>query len=54
MQAKTIINRIAKCKEIIAKERDELREILSEDIVDSSDSSICQLEDAIDTLSQYL
>jgi len=51
-----IIKQIKKSAEIIAKERDFLRQVVqdAEMIMDSTDAAIIFLEDAIGTLSQYL
>lgn len=50
------LEKIEKCKQHIARERDTLRDIISEvkEIVEHSDSAVCDMENACDTLSQYL
>jgi hypothetical protein len=55
-QMKVAIAAIKKHKNAIAKHRDALNKILSglEDVLDSSDQGVRELECAIDTLSQYL
>lgn len=51
-----IVSQIKKHKDAIAKHRDELRDLYAEleDIVESTDRGLLDLEDAIDSLSQYL
>jgi hypothetical protein len=51
-----MIKDINKIKTNIAKERDRLRDIISEneDICDSADEGLRELQSAIDTLSQFL
>lgn len=53
---KPVIKKLEKIKNNIAKERDKLREVLDayHDILDTSDVAVADIEEAIDTLSQYL
>jgi len=53
---KTFIVKLEASKKKLAKERDALRDLISEyeDIAESADSAIQDIENAIDTLSQYV
>jgi exonuclease VII small subunit len=53
---KNAIDELKICKRKIAKERDKMRKIMSkyDDIIYVSDEAVSELEQAIDTLSQYL
>lgn len=53
---KTLEAQIAKCKANISKERDKLRELVSEvtSIAETCDEALDGLERAADALSQYL
>lgn len=53
---KTLEAQIVKCKDNIARERDKLRELISEvrEIEESCDEALDGLERAADALSQYL
>lgn len=55
-QVKGILRKIEKQKQIIAKARDELRDLVSEvsDIADNCDSAVDHIESAADDLSHYL
>lgn len=55
-QMQAVVRRIEKQKAIIAKARDELRDLISEvsDIADNCDSAIDHIESAADDLSHYL
>jgi len=53
---KEILTKVKACKERIAKERDKLRDLISEieSIEDCTDRAVSDLESAADALSEYL
>lgn len=55
-EKQVLLNKIKKCKDNIAKERDQLRELVEDAqlIAETADDAIVNIEAGIDGLSQYL